>query len=82
AALSAVIERVEFADGTFWTWTDISTKGLNQVGTATSETLVGWSGNDNIHGGGGNDTLEGGTGTNQLYGDAGDDLIKVASDST
>ncbi|WP_306823160.1 calcium-binding protein, partial [Pseudomonas sp. UMAB-40] len=81
-AASNIIERVEFADGTFWTWTDISTKGLNQVGTATSETLVGWSGNDNIHGGGGNDTLEGGTGTNQLYGDAGDDLIKVASDST
>ncbi|WP_306823161.1 calcium-binding protein, partial [Pseudomonas sp. UMAB-40] len=84
AGLSApnIVERVEFDDGTVWTWADISAKGLSQLGTTTSETLVGWSGNDIIHAGGGNDTLEGGAGSNQLYGDAGDDVIKVASDST
>ncbi|WP_306823162.1 calcium-binding protein, partial [Pseudomonas sp. UMAB-40] len=81
-AASNIIERVELDDGTVWTWADISAKGLSQLGTTTSETLVGWSGNDIIHAGGGNDTLEGGAGSNQLYGDAGDDVIKVASDST
>ncbi|QEO78810.1 calcium-binding protein [Pseudomonas brassicacearum] len=76
-----VIERVEFADGTFWTWADIVATGLNQVGTAAAETLTGWSGNDIIHGGDGNDTLSGGAGANQLYGDAGDDIITVAAAS-
>ncbi|MDN3224961.1 calcium-binding protein, partial [Pseudomonas nunensis] len=76
-----VIERVEFADGTFWTWADIVATGLKQVGSDGAETLTGWSGNDIIHGGGGNDTLVGGAGANQLYGDAGDDTLVVATGS-
>ena len=79
--INSILERVEFADGTFWTWADIAATGLNQVGTTAAETLVGWSGNDIIHGGSGNDTLDGGTGTNQLFGDAGDDVIQVTYNS-
>ncbi|WP_219097859.1 calcium-binding protein, partial [Pseudomonas sp. UMAB-40] len=70
-----------FADGTFWTWSGMTSTGLNQAGTAGEDTLLGWSGNDIIHGENGNDTLDGGTGANQLYGDAGNDIIKVASGS-
>ncbi|MCP1456103.1 calcium-binding protein [Pseudomonas kilonensis] len=81
AVINNIIERVEFADGTLWTWADMAATGLNQVGTAAVETLIGWSGNDIIHGGGGNDTLSGGTGANQLYGDIGDDTITVATGS-
>ncbi|MDN3223930.1 calcium-binding protein, partial [Pseudomonas nunensis] len=76
-----VIEHIEFADGTSWSWADISSAGLSQVGTDGAETLTGWSGNDIIHGGGGNDTLVGGAGANQLYGDAGDDTLVVATGS-
>ncbi|WP_434562973.1 calcium-binding protein [Pseudomonas sp. Z4-20] len=75
------LERVEFADGTFWTSADIAATGLSQVGTATVETLTGWSGNDIIHGGDGNDALSGGAGANQLYGDPGDEIITVATAS-
>ncbi|MBO1537004.1 calcium-binding protein, partial [Pseudomonas sp. OA65] len=81
AVINNIIERVEFADGTFWTSADIAATGLSQVGTAAAETLTGWSGNDIIHGGDGNDTLSGGAGANQLYGDAGDDAIMVAAAS-
>ncbi|WP_275044113.1 calcium-binding protein, partial [Pseudomonas mediterranea] len=80
-AINNIIERVEFADGTSWTWADIAAAGLNQVGTAAADTLVGWAGNDIIRGGAGNDTLSGGTGANQLYGDAGDDVVSVAAAS-
>lgn len=60
------LERVEFADGTFWTSADIAATGLSQVGTATVETLTGWSGNDIIHGRDGNDTLSGGAGAKEM----------------
>ncbi|SFT30851.1 calcium-binding protein, partial [Pseudomonas sp. NFACC48-1] len=79
ALINNIIERVEFADGTFWTWAGMAATGLNQVGTAATETLTGWSGNDIIHGGDGNDTLSGGEGANQLYGDGGDDTVIVAT---
>ncbi|WP_053144697.1 calcium-binding protein [Pseudomonas sp. P97.38] len=81
AITSTLIERVEFADGTFWTWSDMVAAGLNQTGTAGADALVGFNGNDNIHAGAGNDTLDAGTGTNQLFGDAGDDVIQVAYNS-
>ncbi|WP_219097886.1 calcium-binding protein, partial [Pseudomonas sp. UMAB-40] len=66
ATVAAVIERVEFADGTLWTWAGLTTTGLNQVGTTGVDTLVGWSGNDIIHGGEGDDVFDGGTGSNKL----------------
>ncbi|TNF83810.1 hypothetical protein FGE05_06290 [Pseudomonas sp. ICMP22404] len=77
----SVIERVEFADGTSWTWADMIAAGLNQTGTSRSDALVGWNGNDIIHGGSGDDTLDGGSGSNQLYGDAGNDDVRVTSNS-
>lgn len=79
--INNVIERVEFADGTFWTWADIVATGLKQVGSDGAETLTGWSGNDIIRGGAGNDAWSGGAGANQLYGDAGDDALIVAAAS-
>ena len=81
AVTASVIERVEFDDGTLWTWTDMVANGLNQTGTGEGDVLLGWSGNDIIHGGDKDDILDGGTGTNQLFGDAGNDVIKVASTS-
>ncbi|MHC8405674.1 calcium-binding protein [Pseudomonas sp. TMB3-21] len=76
-----VVEKIEFADGTTWLWSDIKLRGIEQFGTEQSDILVGWTGNDIIHGGAGNDTLDAGGGANQLYGDGGDDVLTVALSS-
>ncbi|MFQ7899393.1 calcium-binding protein, partial [Stutzerimonas degradans] len=68
---SSVLERVEFADGTVWTWAQMIADGIKQTGTDGADSLVGWAGRDTLEGGAGNDTLDGGTGSNTLYGDAG-----------
>ncbi|MCZ4321518.1 calcium-binding protein [Pseudomonas anguilliseptica] len=78
---ASVIEKVEFADGTSWTWSQMMADGIKQVGSDVAETIIGWSGNDIIYGGAGNDTLDGGTGSNTLYGGAGNDTLKVSSTS-
>ncbi|QKE64575.1 hypothetical protein HNE05_14875 [Aquipseudomonas campi] len=75
------IEKIEFADGTVWTWAQMTQGGLTQVGSTAADTIYGWNGNDFIHGGAGNDTLDGGTGSNSLYGDAGSDTLRVANTS-
>ena len=58
--------------------------GLNLVGTAYNDYLVGTigtdtitgnAGNDNLKGGGESDTIDGGEGNDYLYGEAGDDLV-------
>ncbi|WP_347506741.1 calcium-binding protein [Pseudomonas anguilliseptica] len=72
-----VLEKVEFADGTVWTWEQMMLAGVKQVGSDGAETIVGWAGNDIIEGGAGNDILDGGTGSNKLYGGAGNDTLKV-----
>ncbi|RMN99474.1 Hemolysin-type calcium-binding region:hemolysin-type calcium binding related protein [Pseudomonas coronafaciens pv. coronafaciens] len=79
----AQIERVEFADGTVWSPTDL--KRLSQVvasevadtlyGDETSEQLDGLGGNDQIYGLAGNDVLLGGAGDDMLDGGMGRDTL-------
>jgi len=73
------LERVEFADGTVWSWQQIAERGVISQADDSGETLYGWAGNDILYGGRGNDVLEGGNGSNQLYGGAGDDVIKTGN---
>uniref|UniRef100_UPI003CF6D385 calcium-binding protein n=1 Tax=Pseudomonas sp. TWR1-1-3 TaxID=2804624 RepID=UPI003CF6D385 len=78
------IERFEFADGTVWNSSALTTPFLTQVGsegddvltalsTSYSQTLSGGAGNDRLTGGTGNDTLIGGTGNDTLRGGSGSD---------
>ncbi len=80
-AANNIIERVEFADGTAWSWSDIAANGLTQSGGSGNDIVIGWAGNDIMYGGDGNDTLDGGAGSNQLFGEGGDDILKVAVSS-
>ena len=79
---SSVLEKVEFADGTVWTWEQMMLAGVKQVGSDAAETILGWAGNDIIEGGAGNDILDGGTGSNTLFGGAGNDTLKVSTTSS
>ncbi|WP_367398651.1 calcium-binding protein [Sphingobium sp. OAS761] len=72
------IEKVSFADGTIWTFTDLMARstigtpgtdviyghdGIDQItGKAGDDILYGNNGNDRLTGGSGNDTLSGGNG--------------------
>jgi len=73
------LERIEFADGTVWTWQQIAERGLTSQANNEGVSLNGWYGNDIMRGGNGNDILDGGSGSNQLYGGAGDDILRVHS---
>ncbi|MBK7897914.1 MAG: hypothetical protein IPJ99_00305 [Betaproteobacteria bacterium] len=78
------INRIEFADGTVWTQTDIHSRFVHYGGEA-AETLTvanGYAnrvkalgGNDIVNGGTGNDLIEGGTGNDVLYGNGGNDTL-------
>jgi Ca2+-binding RTX toxin-like protein len=74
--------RIEFADGTFWTADQVRsrmfaaawTAGDDTVfGSGYADTLVGGGGDDTLYGNRGNDTLEGGKGADRLEGGGGDD---------
>jgi Ca2+-binding RTX toxin-like protein len=76
------IDRIQFADGSYWNQSDIGTRVLQ--GTELDESLSGTSGNDvidagagddTVNGGAGNDTLTGGLGSDALNGNDGDDLL-------
>jgi Ca2+-binding RTX toxin-like protein len=79
------VERVEFADGTVWTATELTERGLPLVGTDGADTLTGLNGygnvldgaggNDVLTGGNANDTLLGGNGSDSLYGLDGNDVL-------
>ncbi len=62
------IERVEFADGTFWDAASLQTQvsAIPIVGTIGNDYLSGDAGNNTLDGGAGNDTLQGGAG-NDTY---------------
>ncbi|MGH8119658.1 MAG: calcium-binding protein, partial [Gammaproteobacteria bacterium] len=71
----AVIERIEFGDGTVWTEDMIAaTFPLN--GTAANDTIQGLAGSEYINGLGGDDILRGGNGNDNINGGAGADLIQ------
>lgn len=84
------IERITFADGSFWTLDDILDKTLveglsgndvlNNTGyTGQRDKLLGYGGIDNLYGGDADDTLNGGAGADKLYGGNGADTADYSS---
>ena len=87
------IERIEFADGSFWDSAAINTRltttteGLDSYwgttgndsvnGLGGDDQLFGNEGNDTLIGGAGNDLLDGGTGSDTMTGDLGDDTFVI-----
>jgi len=79
------LERIDFDDGTTWSWQDVHAMILDQAGTAgddaiagfrTADTIDGRGGNDTIHAGDGDDTVLGGDGADTLHGGFGNDGIE------
>lgn len=91
------LQRIEFADGTAWTLTQLVAR--TTTGTESSDTLRGTVGNDvmlgyagydslsglegddHIEGGAGDDTIDAGVGNDWLQGDAGNDALNGAAGS-
>ncbi len=80
------VDRIEFADGTVWTPTEIYARllattvgGDTVTGFARPDTIDGQGGNDTLSGGAGNDILRGGDGIDDVRGDAGDDDVAGGS---
>lgn len=76
------LQRVEFADGSFWTVADLLARiyGGTQSddtlsGTVANDAISGALGNDQLYGRAGDDTLNGGEGDDSLYGEDGDDVL-------
>ena len=70
------IERVEFADGTSWSASSLTTALLTTSGTTAADTLTGVATMSNtIIGGEGNDAITGGNLADHIQGDAGNDTI-------
>ncbi|WP_195892555.1 putative Ig domain-containing protein [Geotalea daltonii] len=74
------VERIQFADGTFWNVDTIKKKVLQGTenadiltGYESDDTITGLDGNDLLKGGAGNDSLDGGTGNDYLSGGSGND---------
>ncbi|MBF8672683.1 calcium-binding protein, partial [Pseudomonas putida] len=82
------IDRIQFADGTTWTSSNIlsnlyyppatPTEGTDVLnGNPGDDVLQGLGGNDTLFGNGGNDLLDGGTGADRLEGGTGNDTYVV-----
>ncbi|MCV4339837.1 calcium-binding protein [Pseudomonas capsici] len=76
------IDRIQFADGSFWDQAAIKSAVLQGTdadetlaGTASDDSIDAGAGDDTVNGGSGNDTLSGNKGADTLNGDAGDDLL-------
>ncbi|WP_173065289.1 calcium-binding protein [Sulfurimicrobium lacus] len=79
---SARVDRIEFADGTVWTYADIQTrllvvteKGDYLNGYAGADVIDGLGGNDSIGGMAGDDVLQGGDGDDDVHGGLGNDIL-------
>ncbi|WP_033073857.1 calcium-binding protein [Sphingopyxis sp. MWB1] len=70
------IERIEFADGSFWDATEIANQFALGVARAGNETINGTSGADMLNGFGGNDILYGNAGNDILIGGTGNDYLR------
>ncbi|MFL8990635.1 beta strand repeat-containing protein, partial [Pseudomonas azerbaijanorientalis] len=82
------IDRIQFADGSRWSASDIlanlfyppvvPTNGADVInGNPGDDILLGLGGNDTLLGNGGNDTLDGGSGNDRMEGGVGDDTYMV-----
>lgn len=70
------VERVEFADGTVWTNTQLTEQGLVVTGTAGNDALSGLAGFANtLYGMAGADALTGGNAVDLLFGGTGSDTL-------
>ena len=76
------IDRIEFANGTTWTYADIQTRLLVATekadwlnGYAGVDVIDGLGGDDGINGKAGDDTLQGGAGEDDLQGGLGNDTL-------
>ncbi|WP_273703716.1 calcium-binding protein [Candidatus Accumulibacter vicinus] len=84
AGTAVRIERIEFADATVWTETEIRLQVLAALATSGNDTIVGFdgddvisglAGSDTIYARDGNDLLLGGDANDYLYGENGDDTL-------
>ena len=78
----AVVQRIEFADGTVWDYSDLKTlvhggtAGADVIGGSLGDdTILGHAGNDVLSGSNGNDSLDGGADSDALNGNAGNDTL-------
>lgn len=82
------IDRIQFADGSRWSASDIlanlfyppvvPTNGADVInGNPGDDILLGLGGNDTLLGNGGNDTLDGGSGNDRMEGGVGNDTYVV-----
>lgn len=69
------IERVEFNDGTVWTFADLLAKITPESATDGDDEIFGLDVGETLHGLDGSDFLDGAGGSDLLYGDAGDDWL-------
>lgn len=74
ATLGYTIDRIAFADGSFWDIEQIKQQVL--LPTDGADTLYGYATNDLINGGVGNDTLIGNKGNDHLSGSEGNDRLE------
>ena len=72
---SSRVDRIEFADGTVWTYAGIKTK-LTSAATARDDYVVGFGEADVLDGLAGNDVIEGKASDDVLRGGAGDDDLQ------
>ena len=77
------IDRIEFADGTVWTYSDIKNRLLQSTeeadeltGFADNNVIDGQGGNDSINGKAGDDILNGNVGNDDLQGGIGNDTLE------
>ena len=83
------IERIEFADGTFWDRDKVVDLVSKQHGTdaddelfgSPGQQLFGHAGDDTLYGSSGNELLDGGTGIDNMRGSSGDDTYIVDNTS-
>jgi Ca2+-binding RTX toxin-like protein len=78
------IDRIEFADGTVWTYGDVQAMTLKptedddsgMTGFAGDDVIDGLGGSDSINGKAGNDVIRGGAGDDDLQGGLGNDTLE------
>ncbi len=69
------VEEFRFADGTVWTWADVSARDPLHAASYGSDQLYGYAWSDNISGAAGNDTIFAQGASDTLAGDEGDDTL-------
>lgn len=83
------VDRVEFADGSFWDRVEIAARVPNRLsegpdtytGSAYADTIYGRGGADRLFGQAGDDLIDGGEGADELYGGDGDDRLLGQADA-